>query len=75
MNCVCCRTSYLLQIEDEIYVLLSCLKYEQSRKDLLDVIRSNCQKLNKMQSEEQFRLTAFEIPMAQLSERLLSFIF
>ena len=36
------------------FVLLSCLKYEQARKDLLDIARSNSHKFNHLQMEKQF---------------------
>ena len=35
------------------FVLLSYLKYEQPRKDLLDIARNNCHNFNHLQMEEQ----------------------
>ena len=48
------KTHQIFQVEDEMHILLSCLKHEASSKDLFDDIKSTCHNFDKLQKEEKF---------------------
>ena len=52
--CEFCKRHQILQVEDEIHVLLTCLKHKAPRTDLFEVIKSNCSNFEKLHSKEQF---------------------
>ena len=52
--CEFCKWHQILQVEDEIHVLLTCLKHKAPRTDLFEVIKSNCSNFEKLHSKEQF---------------------
>ena len=52
--CEFCKTHQIFQVEEEMHILLSCLKHVASRKNLFDAIKSKCHNFEKLQKEEQF---------------------
>ena len=53
LYCEFCRMHQILKVEDEIHVLLACLKHKAHRTDLSEVIKSDCSNFEKLQSKEQ----------------------
>ena len=51
--CEFCKTHQIFQVEDEMHILLSCLKHWASRKDLFDGNKNKCHSFfYKLQKEE-----------------------
>ena len=69
-DCEFCKTHQTFQAEDEMHILLSCLKHEASRKDLFDVIKSKYHNFDKLQKEELFNyLLNFDGPIVRAVAR------
>ncbi|MES9993748.1 MAG: reverse transcriptase family protein [Candidatus Thiodiazotropha sp.] len=52
--CEYCKTQEVYQVEDEKHVLLSCLKYNNFRNELFDIIRENCRNFDILPDDDKF---------------------
>ena len=69
------KTHQIFQAEDEMHILLSCLKHEVSRKNLFDFVKGKCNNCDELQEEDPFNYYLLNSDGSRLlSERWQDFI-